>query len=152
MRPIRPCTRLICVYWRNAHLPRAGDINMYGLSMPRTMIKPKKRKKNPRDTKDETRACGQLADLAEADQHARCCTHSGHGTDHREENPGRLYYCGNRDRHEWIMAETMRPLLHGRGQEKTQTLPKMSVPFVPPKPKEFFTAMSIDISRALLAQ
>jgi hypothetical protein len=33
-----------------------------------------------------------------------------------------------------------------------QTLPKISVPFVPPKPNEFFTAILIGILRALLAQ
>lgn len=33
-----------------------------------------------------------------------------------------------------------------------QALPKTKVPLVPPKPNEFFTAMSIFISRAVLAQ
>ncbi len=35
---------------------------------------------------------------------------------------------------------------------ENQTLPKISVPLVPPKPKEFFTATLIVISRAAFAQ
>jgi hypothetical protein len=38
------------------------------------------------------------------------------------------------------------------GVKSSYTFPKTSVPLVPPKPKEFFTAMSIFMSRAVLAQ
>ena len=41
---------------------------------------------------------------------------------------------------------------HGRCRSGAQTRRKTNVPLVPPKPKLFFTATSIFISRAVLAQ
>ena len=44
------------------------------------------------------------------------------------------------------------PLSEWQAAFENQILPKTSVPFVPPKPNEFFTAILIGISRAVLAQ
>ncbi|MDB5771709.1 MAG: hypothetical protein JWM42_2083 [Burkholderia sp.] len=51
-----------------------------------------------------------------------------------------------------MMGERSGRFLRKEGNGWNQILPKMRVPFVPPKPNEFFTAMLIGISRALLAQ
>lgn len=44
------------------------------------------------------------------------------------------------------------PLLPGEEETDNQILPKMRVPFVPPNPNEFFTAILMGMLRALLAQ
>lgn len=48
-------------------------------------------------------------------------------------------------------AEGVLPLSQREGVGN-QTLPKMSVPFVPPKPNEFFTATLMGMLRAAFAQ
>ena len=56
------------------------------------------------------------------------------------------------------MTETAMVMAVGRtaksegGDSEGQSLPKTSVPLVPPKPNEFFTATLIGILRATLAQ
>lgn len=49
-------------------------------------------------------------------------------------------------------VDSIAPPPIGEGHERDYTLPKMRVPFVPPKPNEFLTAILIGILRAVFAQ
>ena len=52
----------------------------------------------------------------------------------------------------WITAETAIEVEGGQVPASIYIFPNTRVPLVPPKPKEFLTAMPIFMSRAVLAQ
>lgn len=58
----------------------------------------------------------------------------------------------NRARQRYALRHALRPGTFGSARQATQMRLKTSVPFVPPNPNEFFSATSIFISRAVLAQ
>lgn len=150
MRPVPIHTRPSGTLETQSNLSCIGDIYMYGFSMADAMINPK----NCEKSEERAEECpGELRKLTNyTDRDRSTDSKSSRANHHHQyrEKARRLYCCRSRDRHERRLNRLTASRAERRQED--QTLPKMRVPLVPPKPKEFFTATSIFMSRAALAQ
>lgn len=115
--------------------------------------KSEKRKKNADPRKRNSRQEGQITYLPCSDHDADKNNAGTHAAHHGKQQPRGLNHGRYRDRHNWDLNAA--PVHSYKKDERSavdQILPKISVPFVPPKPNEFFTAILIGIARAELAQ
>lgn len=120
--------------------------------MPDAMIKPKYSEKNNAAANKHAQRYRKISDTTADDGIGYSGGYGAHNVDHRNKKAGWSYHGGYRDRHDG-RSEAMNVPSPGPGRERRdQTLPKMRVPFVPPKPNEFFTAILIDMLRAVFAQ
>lgn len=115
------------------------------------MIKPKNCEENDGAAEQPARPPGKLPEHVEANGKPNRCRARTHSANQCEENPRGMYYGGHRNRHGGERSENAFPS-GWRGMREDYTLPKTRVPFVPPKPNEFFTAILIGMLRAVLAQ
>ena len=151
MRPVYLLARVSGTPITQAKLSRTRDINMYGFSASAAMIKPKNCSKNTEGGDGYSREERQLIRIAVRDENAECCNPHAHDANHHQQKPGWEHYCRYRNRHDGTNGCRQAFPLQ-KGKVDNQILPKMSVPFVPPNPNEFFTAILIGMLRAVLAQ
>jgi len=91
---------------------------------------------------------GKILVAGKENEECRQYDRSGHNGDREEQYSVRANHDRDCDGHD-INAESVYQKANGSA---SYILPKTSVPLVPPKPNEFFTAMLIGISRATFAQ